>query len=74
MEMEKILNEYLEKIEKYLKPMAASERVDIVKEIKSGMLELKCDGASAEQIIERLGNPKERAKPLPKAAVLTGGN
>ncbi len=62
MEMEKILNEYLEKIEKYLKPMAASERVDIVKEIKSGMLELKCDGASAEQIIERLGNPKELAE------------
>ena len=26
MEMEKTLNEYLEKIEKYLKPMAISER------------------------------------------------
>ena len=33
--MEKILNDYLEKIEKYLKPLPASERVDIVKEIKA---------------------------------------
>ena len=33
--MEKILNDYLEKIEKYLKPLPVSERVDIVKEIKS---------------------------------------
>ena len=31
MELEKSLNEYLEKIEKYLKPMIVSERVDIVK-------------------------------------------
>ncbi len=33
MELEKSLNEYLEKIEKYLKPLIVSERVDIVKEI-----------------------------------------
>lgn len=41
MELEKSLNEYLEKIEKYLKPLIVSERVDIVKEIKSEMLELQ---------------------------------
>ena len=40
MELEKSLNEYLEKIEKYLKLLIVSERVDIVKEIKSEMLEL----------------------------------
>ncbi len=62
MELEKSLNEYLEKIEKYLKPLTVSERVDIVKEIKSEMLELQASGTSAEQIIERLGNPKELAK------------
>lgn len=28
--MEKILNDYLEKIERYLKPLPISERVDIV--------------------------------------------
>lgn len=62
MELEKSLNEYLEKIEKYLKPMIVSERVDIVKEIKSEMLELQNNGISTEQIIDRLGNPKELAK------------
>lgn len=60
--MEKILNEYLEKVEKYLKPMVVSERIDIVKEIKSEMLELQSNGVPVEQIIERLGNPKELAK------------
>lgn len=60
--MEKILNDYLEKIEKYLKPLPISERVDIVKEIKSEILELQGDGKTAEQITERLGNPKELAK------------
>ena len=60
--MEKILNDYLEKIEKYLKPPPVSERVDIVKEIKSEILELQSDGKSAAQIIDRLGDPKELAK------------
>ena len=60
--MEKILNDYLEKIERYLKPLPASERVDITKEIKSEILELQSDGKTAEEIMERLGNPKELAK------------
>ena len=60
--MEKILNDYLEKIEKYLKPLPVSERVDIVKEIKSEILELQGDGKTSKEIIERLGNPKELAK------------
>ena len=49
--MEKILNDYLEKIEKYLKPLPLSERVDIVKEIKSEILELQANGKTAEEII-----------------------
>lgn len=60
--MEKLLNHYLEKIEKYLKPLPVSERVDIVEEIKSEMLELQGDGKTAGEIVERLGNPKELAK------------
>ena len=60
--MEKILNEYLEKMEKNLKPVAVSERVDIIKEIKSEMQELQSAGIPAEQIIERLGDPKDLAK------------
>ena len=53
------MNDYLEKIEKYLKPLPISERGDIVKEIKSEILELQSDGKTAEQITGRLGNPKE---------------
>lgn len=60
--MEKILNDYLEKIEKYLRPLPVSERVDIVKEIKSEILELQDNGKKAEEIIERLGDSKELAK------------
>ena len=60
--MDKKLNEYLEKIEKYLKPMAVSERIDIVNEIKSEMLELQNNGIAPEQIIERLGDPNKLAK------------
>ncbi len=60
--MEAILNDYLEKIDKYLKPLPVSDRVDIVKEIKSEMVELELQGKlSPEQILERLGNPKELA-------------
>ncbi len=60
--MEKIMNDYLEKIDKYLKPMPASDRVDIVKEIKSEMLELEMkQQLSPEQILEKLGNPKTLA-------------
>ena len=60
--MEKILNDYLEKVEKHLKPLPLSERVDIVKEIQSEISELQRNGKNAEEIIERLGNPKELAK------------
>lgn len=60
--MEKIVNGYLEKIDRYLKPLPVSERVDIVKEIKSEILELQRNGKSTEEIMERLGNPKELAK------------
>ncbi|NOU88865.1 DUF1700 domain-containing protein [Paenibacillus sp. LMG 31460] len=56
------MDNYLEKIEKYLKAMSSSERSDIVKKIKSVMLELQNTGLNSEQIIERLGNPKELAK------------
>lgn len=60
--MDKTLNDYLERVEKYLKPMAVSERVDIVKEIKSEMLELQNEGKTPQEILERLGNAKELAR------------
>lgn len=56
------MNNYLEKIDKYLKPLPFSERFDIVKEIKSTMLEMRSEGKSSEEIIERLGNPRDLAR------------
>ena len=60
--MEKELNDYLEKVEKHLKPLPVSERIDIVQEIKSEILELRGEGRSAEDIFARLGDPRELAK------------
>lgn len=60
--MEKQLNGYLAQIEKYLKPLPVSERVDIVQEIKSEMQELQAAGQTPEQILARLGNPRELAR------------
>lgn len=60
--MEKILDHYLEKIERHLKPLPVSERVDIVKEIKSEMLALLDAGKTSEEIMNRLGEPKDLAK------------
>lgn len=60
--MDKILNDYLEKVERRLKPLPISERADIVKEIESEILELHNEGKTEEEIIARLGDPKELAK------------
>ena len=38
--MDKILNDYLEKVDKYLKPVKVTDRMDIIKEIESDMAEL----------------------------------
>ena len=60
--MDAVLNEYLEQVERYLKPMAVSERVDIVKEIKSEILELQGEGKTPQEILARLGDARELAR------------
>lgn len=60
--MDVSLEKYLETIDKSLKPLPVSERVDIVKEIKSSILEMQQDSFTTEAILERLGDPKEMAK------------
>lgn len=60
--MEKTLESYLEQVENYLKPMAVSERIDIVREIKSEMLELQNDGRTPQEILARLGDAREMAR------------
>lgn len=59
--MDRILEDYLEQIDRHLRPMPASERVDIVKEIKSELLELEARGLTPEEITERLGGTRELA-------------
>ncbi|EOT44384.1 DUF1700 domain-containing protein [Enterococcus columbae] len=60
--MDKRLEEYLAKMEKYLKPLPFVERQDIIKELHSEIQDLLREQTPIEQILERLGNPKELAK------------
>lgn len=61
MKMDKALDAYLERVGRRLRPLPASERLDIVQEIRSGMLELEAGGLSPEEILRRLGDPRELA-------------
>lgn len=60
--MNAAFEKYLNTIDKHLRPLPASERADIIKEIKSSILEMEGEQLSEEQIFERLGTPKELAK------------
>lgn len=53
---------YLNTIDRHLRPLPAPERADIIKEIKSSILEMESEQLSEEQILERLGTPRELAK------------
>ena len=60
--MNTTFEKYLDTIDKCLKPLPTSERVDIVKEIKGSILEMESQNLSTEQILTRLGKPKDLAK------------
>ena len=59
--MERQLESYLDTVDRCLRPMPTSERVDIVREIKSEILELEAAGLAPQEIAARLGTPKELA-------------
>ena len=59
--MEQALDAYLDRIDRSLRPMSASERSDIIREIRSEMLELEAAGLTAQEITARLGEPKTLA-------------
>jgi uncharacterized membrane protein len=62
MKMDKELELYLTTVEKYLKNMPVSERIDVIKELKSCIEELQLNNAlNAKEILARLGSPKELA-------------
>ncbi len=59
--MDKALENYLDQVDRHLRHLPASDRADIIQEIRSGMLELAAAGQDAAQICQRLGDPKELA-------------
>lgn len=59
--MNRDLEKYLDSVDKYLKSVPISERVDIVKEIKASILEMEREGISTKEILIKLGNPKDMA-------------
>lgn len=60
--MNPTFEKYLNTVDKCLKPLSALERADIVKEIESSVLEMESENLSQEQILERLGKPKDLAR------------
>lgn len=61
--MDKSLEIYLDKVDRYLKPMLASSRVDILNEIKNDMMQFETtNGMTSNDILEKLGDPKNLAK------------
>lgn len=61
--MDHTLELYLAAVERHLAPLPASDRADIVQEIKSDMLDLQNQkGLSPQEITQRLGDPKALAR------------
>lgn len=60
--MNTTFEKYLDTVDKCLKPLPTSERIDIVKEIKGSILEMENENLSEEQILDRLGKPRDLAK------------
>ena len=56
--MNTTFEKYLDTIDKCLKPLPTSERVDIVKEIKGSILEMESENLSTEQILTSITNIK----------------
>jgi len=62
-EMEEVVNQYLDVVFNNLKPLRISEKTDIINEIKSHIKEKQQNSSeSIEQILSDLGDPKELAK------------
>jgi len=77
--MDATFERYLDTVDQYLKPVPASERADIIKEIKGSILEMESDNFTAEQILNRLGSRKILRKHIlatcfRKKAVLAGAD
>ena len=73
--MDKELELYLSTVEKYLKNMPVSERIDVIKELKSCIEEIQLNNAlNAKEILARLGSPKELAAGYLGDKITTGNS
>lgn len=60
--MNAVYEKYLNTVDRHLRPLPASERADIIKEIKGSILEMENEQLPEEQILKRLGDSRELAK------------
>lgn len=73
--MDQKLEQFLKSVEGYLKNMPISERIDVIKELKSSIEELQInEGLDADQILGRLGSPKELAAGYLGEKISMGGS
>lgn len=59
--MDQRLRDYLDQVDRRLRPLPAGERADIILEIRSELLELEASGLETAQILERLGDARSLA-------------
>lgn len=69
-DMDKRTEQYLSKVDSYLRHMPVSEKTDILSELKSTFYERQKHGQSADAIISELGSPKELAMSYMGEAVI----
>lgn len=60
--MSNLFEKYLDDVNRYLKPLSATERADIIMEIKSLIFEMQRDNFTDEEILSRLGNARDLAR------------
>ena len=57
MKRENSVQDYLSRIDRLLRQLPVTERIDIVQEIRSTIAEMQADGTSESEICARLGDP-----------------
>lgn len=62
MKQEQSVQAYLNRIDRLLRPLPVTERLDIVQEIRSAIAELQADGVAEAAICARLGDPQALAR------------
>ena len=62
MKRENSVQDYLSRIDRLLRPLPVTERMDIMQEIRSTIAEMQADGTAEAEICARLGDPHALAR------------